>query len=61
MKSSQLLRILQREGWVIVKQTGSHLTLIHPTKSGPLIFPFHGSHEVGKGLENKILKKAGLK
>ena len=61
MKSSELLRILQRDGWFIVKQTGSHLTMVHPTKAGSLIVPFHGSHEVGKGLENKLLKKAGLK
>jgi predicted RNA binding protein YcfA (HicA-like mRNA interferase family) len=26
-----------------------------------IIFPNHGSQEVGKGLERKILKDAGLK
>jgi len=26
-----------------------------------IIFPNHGSQEVGKGLEKKILKDAGLK
>jgi len=33
----------------------------HDTKSGLIIFPNHGSQEVGEGLENKILKDAGLK
>jgi mRNA interferase HicA len=30
-------------------------------KPGLLIFPNHGSQEVGKGLEKKILKDAGLR
>ncbi|HZV70690.1 MAG TPA: type II toxin-antitoxin system HicA family toxin [Saprospiraceae bacterium] len=34
--------------------------MIHPTKAGELIVPFHGSQEIGKGLEKKLLKKAGL-
>ena len=33
----------------------------HDNKPGIIIFPNHGSQEVGKGLENKILKDAGLK
>jgi mRNA interferase HicA len=33
----------------------------HPQKPGIIIFPDHGSHEMGKGLEKKIFKDAGLK
>jgi len=33
----------------------------HDTKEGTIIFPNHGSQEMGKGLENKILKDAGIK
>ena len=61
MKCSQLLRILKKDGWYPVSQRGSHLKLKHDSKPGILIFPNHGSREVGKGLENKILKEAGLK
>lgn len=32
----------------------------HPTKAGILIVPNHGSSEVGKGLEQKIKKDAGM-
>jgi predicted RNA binding protein YcfA (HicA-like mRNA interferase family) len=35
--------------------------MVHPTKTNTLIVPDHGSAEVGKGLENAILKQAGLK
>jgi len=62
MKSSQLLKILKKDGWYIISQTGSHMKLEHDVKTtGPIVFPFHGSKEVGMGLENKILKQAGLK
>jgi predicted RNA binding protein YcfA (HicA-like mRNA interferase family) len=33
----------------------------HAKKQGTLIVPMHGSQEVGKGLEKKIIKDAGLK
>ena len=33
----------------------------HETKSGVIIFPNHGSQELGKGLEKRILKVAGIK
>ncbi len=60
MKSSQLLRILQKDGWFTISQVGSHLKMIHTTKDGFLMVPFHGSQEVGKGLEKRLLKKAGI-
>lgn len=61
MKSSQLVRMLKKDGWYKVDQTGSHMKMRHPTKQNQLAVPFHGSKEVGKGLANKILKDAGLK
>jgi predicted RNA binding protein YcfA (HicA-like mRNA interferase family) len=61
MKSSELLRLIKRAGWVEVRQTGSHITLRHPDHEEPLIFPNHGSKEVRKGLAEKLKKQAGLK
>ncbi|RWY51092.1 type II toxin-antitoxin system HicA family toxin [Mucilaginibacter gilvus] len=61
MKSSELLRILHRDGWVNKRQKGSHITMTHPTKQGVIVVTDHGSAEVGKGLANSILKQAGLK
>ncbi|HEY2583419.1 MAG TPA: type II toxin-antitoxin system HicA family toxin [Mucilaginibacter sp.] len=62
MKSSELLRILKKDGWYEVRQGGtSHIIMAHPTKRGTFPFPYHGSKEVGKGLADKILKHAGLK
>jgi len=61
MKCSVLFRILKQDGWYPVSQKGSHVKLKHDTKNGIIIFPNHGSHEVGKGLEKKILKDANIK
>lgn len=61
MKCSELLRILKKDGWYPISQKGSHIKLIHDRKNGIIIFPNHGSQEVGKGMENKILKDAGIK
>lgn len=61
MKCSELLRKLEREGWYIVRQSGSHLIMEHEIKSGQIIFPNYGSKEMKKGLAEKLLKQAGLK
>ena len=60
MKCSELFRLLMKDGWFVVSQSGSHVKLKHDKKQGIIIFPNHGSQEVGKGLERKIKKDAGL-
>ncbi len=61
MKCSELYRLLIKNGWYPVSQKGSHIKLKHDEKSGFIIFPDHGSQEVGKGLKDRILKDAGIK
>jgi len=61
VKYNELIRILKRNGWIEERQSGSHIIMIHPTKSNQLIVPSHGSKEIGKGLEKKLLKQAGIK
>lgn len=51
--------MIKRAGWIEVRQSGSHIVM---EKDGQqLVFPNHGSAEMGKGLENKLKKQAGLK
>jgi predicted RNA binding protein YcfA (HicA-like mRNA interferase family) len=61
MKSSELLRLLQKDGWLIVRSSGSHLIMKHTEKEGTITFPYHASEEVKKGLLSAILKKANIK
>ena len=60
MKSSELVRLLKKAGWFVIRQKGSHMIMEHSTKSGQIVCPSHGSQEVGKGLELKIKKDAGI-
>lgn len=53
--------MLQQAGWFVVSQRGSHMKMRHAEKDTILIVPNHGNQEVGKGLELKILKDAGLR
>jgi mRNA interferase HicA len=61
MKCSEVFRLLIKDGWYPTSQSGSHVKMKHDKKSGIIIFPNHGSQEMGKGLEKKIRKDAGLK
>jgi predicted RNA binding protein YcfA (HicA-like mRNA interferase family) len=61
MKCSELYRLLLKDGWFPISQSGSHVKLRHEFKTGIIIFPNHGSQELGKGLEKKIRKDAGFK
>lgn len=53
-----MLKLLLRKGWVVDRVNGSHHTLVKGSKS--IVVPVH-SKDLGKGLESKILKEAGLK
>jgi mRNA interferase HicA len=61
MKCSEAFRILLKDGWYPISQSGSHVKLKHSLKEGIIIFPNHASQELGKGLQQKLFKKAGIK
>lgn len=61
MKCSELLRLLRNDGWIEIRQSGSHIIMRHPTKIGQIPVPSHGSKEVKKGLLTAILKQADIK
>jgi predicted RNA binding protein YcfA (HicA-like mRNA interferase family) len=60
MKCSEAYRILRQDGWFPVSQKGSHVKLLHPSKPGVIVFPDHGSQELGKGLQKKLFKQTGI-
>lgn len=59
MKSNELHRLIQRNGWIAIRQAGSHVIYEKDGRTYPV--PDHGSKEVGKGLELRIRKAMGLK
>ena len=60
MKCSEALKVLIADGWYSVSQKGSHIKMKHDEKIGVIIFPNHGSKELGKGLERTLFKQAGI-
>ena len=61
MKCSELLKILAKDGWIVIRQKGSHLIMGHPIKKNRVVVPYHESKEVKKGTLSQILKDAELK
>lgn len=54
MKSSELHRLVKRNGWKHFKTEGSHYIYEKDGLKYPV--PFHGSKEVGTGLLKQIFK-----
>jgi len=59
MKSSDLIRKLEEDGWVLKRITGSHHSFKHPTKR-PIITVPHPKKDLPIGTVKSILKTAGL-
>jgi len=60
MNSSDIVKQLERAGWVLRGVKGSHHVYIHPDKPGHISVP-HPKKDMGTGLAHKPLKQAGLK
>ena len=60
MKPIDMIKQLQRNGFIIVSQNGSHVKLKNPEVGRTVIVPMHNK-DLKKGTEQAILKQAGLK
>lgn len=61
MKIRDLIRIVEKDGWSIVRQTGSHRQFHHPTKPGTVTIAGKESMDVAIKTERSVLKQAGLR
>jgi len=61
VKVSELLRVLQSDGWYLVATRGSHRQFKHAIKPGRVTVPGKPSDDLAPGTLNSILKQAGLK
>jgi predicted RNA binding protein YcfA (HicA-like mRNA interferase family) len=61
VKFSELVRLLERKGFEIVKEKGSIRYYGKPGVDRLIRIDYHGSKEVPTGTCNAILKAAGLK
>lgn len=60
MSSKEMLKLLKENGFDVISQNGSHVKLKNPETGKTVIVPYH-SKDLKKGLEQVILKQAGLK
>lgn len=59
LTGKEMLKLLKKNGWKELRQDGSHHIL---EKDGAIIVvPVHANQDLGKGLEQRILKDTGLK
>ncbi len=61
MKFKELIYLIEKDGWFIARQKGSHRQYKHHSKSGLVTIAVHHlSDEVALGTLNSILKQANL-
>ena len=61
MEVREVIKLIQDDGWLLVRTRGSHRQFKHPRKSGLVSVAGHPSVDVPRGTFNSILKQTGLK
>lgn len=59
MKSKDIIKLIEADGWEEVRQRGSHKQFRHPTKPGTVTVP-HPKSEMGIGTIKSIEKQSGI-
>lgn len=57
---SEIITLIERDGWFLVRMRGSHRQFKHVTKPGKVTIAGRPSSSVPIGTERSILKQAGI-
>jgi mRNA interferase HicA len=60
MSGAEIVRALERGGFVVDRQRGSHVTLRHPLTRRSTTVPVHSGRTIPVGTLTGILEDAGL-
>ena len=60
MTSKQMIKKLKKNGFEVISQNGSHVKMYNSDSNTTLVIPYHNK-DLKKGLEQAILKQAGIK
>ena len=61
-KVRDILTILRKDGWIILRTKGSHQQFAHPSKKGVVTVSFHTSNaDLHPKTVKSIFKQAGIK
>jgi predicted RNA binding protein YcfA (HicA-like mRNA interferase family) len=61
MKISEIILLLERDGWKLKRVSGSHRHYAHPTKPGLVTVAGKPNAALKPKTESSILKQAGLR
>ena len=61
MKVREAIRLIEKAGWVMVSQRGSHRQFTHPVKLGRVTIPGKPSDDLHPKTERSILQQSGLR
>jgi predicted RNA binding protein YcfA (HicA-like mRNA interferase family) len=60
MTVREAIQLIEKDGWVQVRQSGSHRQFHHPTKPGTVTIAGKPSLDLDPKTEKSILRQAGL-
>ncbi len=60
MKVRDIIRLIEQEGWVQVRQRGSHRQFKHPSRPGLVTIAGHPGDDLAPGTLKSILRQAGI-
>jgi predicted RNA binding protein YcfA (HicA-like mRNA interferase family) len=61
VKTREVIRMLEDDGWRLVATHGSHRQFRHPTKPGRVTVAGKPSHDIAPGTLKSILRQASLR
>jgi len=61
MKVKEIIKIIEQDGWFMVRTKGSHRQYKHNTKKGVVTIAGNLNDDLAKGTFRSILNQAGLK
>jgi len=61
MKVRELIKMIETDGWYLVRTRGDHRQFHHPIKPGTVTVAGKSGVDIPPGTLNSILKQAGLK
>ena len=61
MKIRDLIRMIEDDGWCLMRTRGSHRQYKHPKKKGSVTISGKPNDDIAPGTLNSVLKQAGLK
>lgn len=60
MKVRDVIKVIETDGWLFLRQRGSHRQYRHPTKPGKVTIAGKPSDEMAPGTLGSVFRQAGI-